>query len=112
MGQHDLTLTLRTHFSQLSSVIMKNLRYPSRVGGGNASALVRASSWNPAAHHLSRLPTFRYNSTTATATPTDAIPVIADNSAQSIDALLASDLAAVDLSQIPEKIGYLKSLGL
>ncbi|EEH05408.1 conserved hypothetical protein [Histoplasma capsulatum G186AR] len=100
----------------------KSFQLRSRPPIQNASGLIRISPWSPVLLQSAGPSSARFNSTATTPMPPSdpAASVPADSvldapisgGAQSIDLLSAADLANVDISQIPEKLGYLKAVGL
>ncbi|KLJ10600.1 hypothetical protein EMPG_14020 [Blastomyces silverae] len=117
------TLVFSQHSSRSLSTITakKSFQLRSRTSTQNASGLIR-TSWSPVLLPAAGASSSRFNSTTASPNPAaePAAPVAIDSTvnapvssgAQSIDSLSAVDLASVDISQIPEKLGYLKAIGL
>ncbi|OAX77886.1 hypothetical protein ACJ72_07809 [Emergomyces africanus] len=117
------TLTFSHSARQLSTfTAKKSFPLRSRTTIHNVSGLTRTSAWNPILLQSAGPSSSRFNSTATTPSPTietaASIPVDTavntpiSGGAGSIDSLSAIDLASVDISQIPEKLGYLKAIGL
>ncbi|KAL2386637.1 hypothetical protein RJZ90_000496 [Blastomyces dermatitidis] len=99
----------------------KSFQLRSRTSTQNASGLI-STSWSPGLLPAAGASSSRFNSTAASPSPAaePAASVAIDSTvnapvssgAQAIDSLSAADLVSVDISQIPEKLGYLKAIGL
>ncbi|EEQ89249.1 mitochondrial Oxa1p [Blastomyces dermatitidis ER-3] len=117
------TLVFSPHSSRSLSTITakKSFQLRSRTSTQNASGLI-STSWSPGLLPAAGASSSRFNSTAASPSPAaePAASVAIDSTvnapvssgAQAIDSLSAADLVSVDISQIPEKLGYLKAIGL
>ncbi|PGH04221.1 hypothetical protein GX51_03566 [Blastomyces parvus] len=122
-GGTKRTLPFSQHSSRSLSTITakKSFQLRSRTSIHNASGLMRAS-WSPALLPSAGASSYRFNSTATSPSPVaapaasapidSAVNAPVSTGAQSIDSLSGVDLASVDISQIPEKLGYLKAIGL
>ncbi|KKZ68853.1 hypothetical protein EMCG_00024 [[Emmonsia] crescens] len=112
------SLAFSPHSSrQLSTfTAKKSFQLRSRTPIQNASGLTRTSSWNPIFLQSAGPSSSRFNSTTTTSPASELVDTAVNTpisgGAESIDSLSAVDLATVDISLIPEKLGYLKAVGL
>ncbi|PGH27171.1 hypothetical protein AJ80_01128 [Polytolypa hystricis UAMH7299] len=122
-ARQRLPIQLRSSTRQLSTfTASRNVNIRFRPGVGNAPASSRYSLRNATPRHPSSLTFARFNSTapaaaaavTQTGAPVVPEDLAAANASQPVDSMFPSefDSVVVDLSKIPEKIGYLKELGL
>ncbi|PGG95474.1 hypothetical protein AJ79_10042, partial [Helicocarpus griseus UAMH5409] len=99
----------------------KSFQLRPRIPTHNTSGPTRTSSWSPIFLQSAGL-SARFNSTStnpvtdpAAAASWDAFNKSTPSSSSGVDAidsLSPADLSTVDISQIPEKLGYLKAIGL
>ncbi|EEH42693.1 membrane insertase OXA1 [Paracoccidioides brasiliensis Pb18] len=108
--RHLSTVTTRKFFQS-------KLRNPIH----NATGLLRTSSWSSVAVQFAGLANPRFNSTTtnpsSTSAPSslnsiDTVNPPLSSGVESIDSLSVADPVSIDISQIPETLGYLKAIGL
>ncbi|KAL1999715.1 hypothetical protein VTN02DRAFT_4128 [Thermoascus thermophilus] len=110
LARQRLTASLRSS-RLISSVASQSPRIQARLAR-NAPVLAGNLSWKPASS-VSRSISARFNSTSSAsaAAATTASNDAAERAPQA-DTTNVSDLSDLDITQIPEKIGYLKELGL
>ncbi|KAJ5223751.1 hypothetical protein N7468_008293 [Penicillium chermesinum] len=88
----------------ISSFRLSGIRLPGSQGQ-LGSGLTKTATWRPAPA-ITALGAVRFNSTTSTA------PSAAADANASTPAPAVNDLSSIDITSIPEHIGYLKELGL
>ncbi|EZF35796.1 hypothetical protein H109_03406 [Trichophyton interdigitale MR816] len=100
-------------FSSLNSARNNQLRLSSVHGNGSALSALRLSRSSGPLRMSPRFASTTATSSAITSTPSEsATAPVTGGITPGSDALSGGSLADIDLSQVPEKIGYLKELGL